>query len=158
MVKRNVKILEQLLLPKQRKSDMICTTPPVSYAASEGAVHQLHQGAAVQGVVSGPHAAVQWSGPRGWGHSAASRSHLPGHTSQHQPVQLGEVQYYVCVSVRQETRAHSCIDGYFFLSQKSESVFSTIYLMSWSGLGQQKNALFPSIADSANLYTDCVAF
>lgn len=71
--------------------------PPVSYAASEGAVHQLHQGAAVQGVFSGPHAAVQWSGPRGWGHSAASRSHLPGHTSQHRPVQLGEVQHNVCV-------------------------------------------------------------
>lgn len=124
--------------PSKEKVIWSAHFPPVSYAASEGAVHQLHQGAAVEGVVPGPHAALQWSGPRGWGHSAASRTHLPGHTSQHRPVQLGEVQHNVCASVRQETRAHSCIDGYFFLSRKSESVFSPIDLMSWSGLEQKK--------------------
>lgn len=60
--------------------------------AGQGALHPLHKGAAVQRVVSGSHAAVQRAGPGGRGHSAASRSRLPGHTSQHRPVQLGEVQ------------------------------------------------------------------
>lgn len=51
--------------------------------AGQGAVHPLHQGAAVSGVVPGSRAAVQRSGPRGRGHAAAGGSRLPGRASQH---------------------------------------------------------------------------
>lgn len=53
-------------------------------SVTKGAVHQDHKGAAVQGIILGPHAVVQWSGPGGRGHPATGWSHLQGHSGQHQ--------------------------------------------------------------------------
>lgn len=38
---------------------------PSLLSVTQSAVHQLYKGAAVEGVVFGPHADVQWSGPGG---------------------------------------------------------------------------------------------
>lgn len=79
---------------------------PIHFSVTQGAKHQIHKGAAVQGVALSSPAAVQWTDSGGRGCSPSGWTHLSGHTSQHWPLQLGQVQI-TCGDTCCNQRKHS---------------------------------------------------
>lgn len=70
---------------------LLFVSSPIHFSVSQGAKHQIHKGAAIQGVALSSPAAVQWPDSGGRGCSPSGWPHLSGHTSQHRSLQLGQV-------------------------------------------------------------------
>lgn len=71
---------------------LLFVSSPIHFSVTQGAKHQIHKGAAIQGIALSSPAAVQWPDSGGRGRSPSGWTHLSGHTSQHRSLQLGQVQ------------------------------------------------------------------